>query len=49
MLPNSTWQAIYQYEPTDMVNIRCEFEENERNLEVGFSWSFSDVKEEILV
>jgi len=49
MLSNSTWQAIDQYEPIVTVSILCEMGEWTQDVEVGMSWTFFDIREEVLL
>lgn len=49
MLPDSTWEAIDQYEPVVMVSISCEMGERKQDVEVGMSWTFSDIRHEVLL
>ena len=49
MLPDSTWEAIDQYEPVNMVSISCEMEERTQDVEVGMSWTFWDIRQEVLL
>ena len=49
MLSNSTWEAIDQYEPIVMVSILCEMGEWTQDVEVGMSWTFSDIRQEVLL
>lgn len=49
MLPDSSWEAIDQYEPVVMVSISCEMGERKQDVEVGMSWTFSDIRHEVLL
>jgi len=49
MLSNSTWEAIDQYKPIVMVFILCKMEEWTQDVEVGNSWTFSYICEEVLL
>lgn len=49
MVSRSTWVAIDQFEPVQMVNINCEMGDYKQEMEVGLSWSFSDIRQEALL
>lgn len=49
MLPNGTWETLDEYEPVVLVIIHCQVEDSIQDLEVGLSWTFSAVRQEILV
>jgi len=49
MLPNGCWEALDQYEPLVSVIIHCQVGDSIQDIEVGLSWSFSIVRQELLV
>jgi len=49
MLPNGTWKALDEYESVVSVIIHCQVEDSIQDLQVGLSWTFSAVRQEILV
>jgi len=49
MITEGTWEALDQTETTMIVRIVCEIEEKEQVLEVGQSWSLSNLRQEIMM